>query len=69
MIKNIYTKLKRQIWGEGGGEKKFQLLCYNVARTVKDSIKLLIWNIYVKTIRLNHPFKTPGARTLHKYKS
>lgn len=68
MIKNIYTKQKRQIWG-GGGEKKFQLLCYNVARTVKDSIKLLIWNIYVKTIRLNHPFKTPGARTLHKYKS
>lgn len=21
MIKNIYTKLKRQIWGGGGGEK------------------------------------------------
>lgn len=67
MIKNIYTKQKRQIGG--GREKKFQLLCYNVARTVKDSIKLLIWNIYVKTIRLKHPFKTPGAGTLHKYKS
>lgn len=65
MIKNIYTKQKRQIGGGGG----LQLLCYNVARNVKDSIKLLIWNIYVKTIRLNHLFKTPGARTLHKYKS
>lgn len=68
MIKKIYTQNKKDKLG-GGGEKKFQLLCYNVARNVKDSIKLLIWNIYVKTIRLNHLFKTPGARTLHKYKS